>query len=57
MRTFQFSDAKSHKFWNIEVSGNSFTVTYGKIGTAGKTQTKSFPTAEKARAEADKLVA
>jgi len=57
MRTFQFSDAKSHKFWNIEVSGNSFTVTYGKIGTAGQTQTKSFPTAEKTRAEADKLVA
>jgi predicted DNA-binding WGR domain protein len=26
MRTFQFSDAKSHKFWNIEVSGSDFTV-------------------------------
>ena len=21
MQTFQYSDAKSHKFWNIEVSG------------------------------------
>jgi uncharacterized protein (TIGR02996 family) len=56
MRTFQFSDAKSHKFWNIEVSGNSFTVTYGKVGTSGQAQTKSFATAEKAQAEADKLV-
>jgi uncharacterized protein (TIGR02996 family) len=56
MRTFQFSDAKSHKFWTIDVSGASFTVTYGKIGTAGQTQTKTFPTAEKARAEAEKLV-
>lgn len=56
MRTFQFSDAKSHKFWNIDVSGSSFTVTYGKVGTAGQTQTKSFPTPEKAQAEADKLV-
>lgn len=56
MRTFQFSDAKSHKFWNIEVSGDSFTVTYGKVGTAGQTQTKSFATAEKAQAEADKLI-
>jgi uncharacterized protein (TIGR02996 family) len=56
MRSFQYSDAKSHKFWNIEVSGNSFTVTYGKIGSAGQTQTKTFPTAEKAQAEADKLV-
>src|SRR5689334_886069 len=57
MRTFQFSDAKSHKFWNIEVSGNSFTVTYGKIGAAGQTQKKTFATPQKAKAEADKLVA
>ncbi len=56
MRTFQFSDAKSHKFWTIDVSGSSFTVTYGKVGTTGQTQTKSFPTPEKAQAEADKLI-
>ena len=56
MRTFEFSDAKSHKFWSIAVEGNAFTVTYGKIGTAGQTQTKSFPTPDKAQAEADKLV-
>lgn len=56
MRTFQYSDAKSHKFWNIDVSGKSFTVTYGKINTAGQTQKKSFPSAEKAQAEADKLI-
>ena len=56
MRTFQYSDAKSHKFWNIEVSGKSFTVTYGKVGAAGQTQTKTFATPEKAQAEADKLI-
>jgi uncharacterized protein (TIGR02996 family) len=56
MRTFQYSDAKSHKFWNIEVSGNSFTVTYGKLGAAGQTQTKTFAGGEQARAEADKLI-
>src|SRR4051794_16458728 len=56
MRTFQYSDAKSHKFWNIEVSGKSFTVTYGKVGAAGQTQTKSFASADKAQAEADKLI-
>ena len=56
MRTFEFSDAKSHKFWNVAVDGASFTVTYGKIGTAGQSQTKTFPTPEKAQAEADKLV-
>lgn len=57
MRTFQYSDAKSHKFWNIEVTGDSFTVNYGKIGTTGQSQTKSFASTEKAQAEADKLVA
>ena len=56
MRSFTYSDAKSHKFWNIDVTGNSFTVTYGKIGSAGQTQTKTFPTAEKAQAEAEKLI-
>ncbi len=56
MRTFQFSDAKSHKFWTIDVHGSDFTVTYGKVGTAGQTQTKSFPSADNARAEADKLI-
>jgi len=56
MRTFQYSDAKSHKFWNIEVSGGSFTVTYGKVGAAGQTQTKKFASADKAQAEAEKLI-
>src|SRR5207253_2108348 len=47
---------KSHKFWNIELQGTSFTVTYGRIGAKGQTQTKTFPTEEKARQEHDKLV-
>ena len=51
MRTFQFSDAKSHKFWAIDVQGKSFTVTFGKVGTAGQSQTKTFATEEKAAAE------
>jgi len=57
MRTFEFSDGKSNKFWNIELSGTSFTVTYGRIGTAGQTQTKEFPSADKAKSAHDKLVA
>ncbi len=56
MRTFQYSDARSHKFWSIDVQGTSFTVTYGKVGTAGQVQTKSFASPEKAQAEADKLI-
>lgn len=38
------------------MSGSSFTVTYGKVGSAGQTQTKSFASAAKAQAEADKLI-
>src|SRR5262245_2842884 len=56
MRTFQLSDATSHKFWNIDVQGKSFTVTYGKIGTNGQLQTKTFKDAVTAQAEADKLI-
>src|SRR5258707_15085347 len=56
MQTFQYSDAKSHKFWNIDVSGKSFTVTYGKVGAAGQTQTRTFASGELAQAEADRLI-
>ena len=56
MRTFTYSDAKSHKFWNIELQGNAFTVTFGRIGTAGQMQTKEFADAAKAQKEHDKLV-
>jgi uncharacterized protein (TIGR02996 family) len=56
MRTFQLSDATSHKFWNIDVKDNTFTVTFGKIGTAGQVQTKAFKDAATAQAEADKLI-
>jgi uncharacterized protein (TIGR02996 family) len=57
MRKFEFTDATSHKFWNIDLQGSKFTVHYGRIGTAGQTQEKSFPSPEAARKEHDKLVA
>jgi uncharacterized protein (TIGR02996 family) len=57
MRTFVFTDEKSNKFWNIDLKGTCFTVTFGKVGTTGQTQTKDFPDAERARKAHDKLVA
>jgi predicted DNA-binding WGR domain protein len=42
MRRFKFRDDKSAKFWSIDLQGKSFTVRFGKIGTAGQTQTKDF---------------
>ncbi len=56
MRTFEMSDASSHKFWNIEVKDKSFTVTFGRIGTSGQSQTKTFKDTATAQAEADKLI-
>jgi predicted DNA-binding WGR domain protein len=56
MRRFEFKDARSYKFWEIEVEGTAFTVRYGKVGTDGVTQTKAYPTADKATVEADKKI-
>lgn len=56
MRTFEYTDAKSNKFWSIDLQGKQFTVTFGKIGTNGQTQTKAFDTAAKAEAAHDKLI-
>jgi predicted DNA-binding WGR domain protein len=57
MARYEFSDGKSSKFWEIELSATSFTVKFGRIGTAGQEQTKSFTSAELARKEHDRLVA
>lgn len=53
----EFQEGTSNKFWKIEVNGNTFTVTFGKVGTAGKSQQKNFDSPEEAQKEADKLVA
>ena len=56
MRRFELVDGKSSKFWEVSHEGTALTVRFGKIGTNGQTQTKSFPTSEKAKAEHDKLI-
>src|SRR5581483_500363 len=56
-REFHFQDGTSNKFWTIELGGNSFTVQFGRLGTAGQTQTKEFGSEAAARAAYDKLVA
>jgi len=55
-RELVYMDAKSSKFWNIELSGNSHTVTFGRIGTNGQSATKTFPTEEAARKDMEKLI-
>lgn len=57
VRRFEFSDAKSSKFWEVSVAGGAVTVTYGRIGTVGQTQTKDYGSDDVAQATADKQVA
>jgi uncharacterized protein (TIGR02996 family) len=57
MRTFVYTDDSSDKFWNIDLQGTRFYVTFGKTGTKGQTQLKEFPDADKARKAYDKLIA
>jgi predicted DNA-binding WGR domain protein len=46
----------SNKFWEVNVQGNQFTVHYGRIGSQGRTQTKTFATPAEAQAAADKAI-
>jgi len=55
-RYFELSDGKSHKFWEVSVDDSEVTVRYGRIGTNGRTQAKSFDDPSAATAHAEKLI-
>ncbi|MBU8898676.1 DUF4132 domain-containing protein [Corallococcus sp. M34] len=57
MARYEFTEGTSQKFWEITLQGASFTVRFGRQGTQGQTQEKSFASEDKARTEHDKLVA
>jgi predicted DNA-binding WGR domain protein len=57
MRRFEFSAGGSDKFWEITLEGNCFSVRYGRMGTEGQRQTKTFDNEQKAQKEHDKLIA
>ncbi|HEY4116960.1 MAG TPA: DUF4132 domain-containing protein [Byssovorax sp.] len=56
MRRFELVEGSSSKFWEVDAQGADLTVRFGRIGTQGQTQTKSFATDAKAALERDKLV-
>lgn len=56
MRRFEFAEGNSNKFWEIEQDGSDLNIRWGRIGTQGQSQTKSFADAAKAAAALDKLV-
>lgn len=55
-RRFELVEDGSSKFWEITVLGSTFTVRYGRIGSAGQTQKKDFVGEAQAAAAAAKLV-
>jgi DNA ligase-1 len=55
-RYFEFHDDKSDKFWEITVDDLDVTVRFGKVGTNGQSQVKSFADAAAAQKHASKLI-
>ncbi len=55
MPRYELKDDKSSKFWEIEVTGESYQVRYGRIGSDGQTSTKQFDSAAEAREAADRI--
>lgn len=53
----EYKEGSSKKFWEISATGKSVTVRFGRIGAAGQTQTKAFPTEAAAKHEMEKLIA
>lgn len=56
MRRFEFSEGSANKFWQIDLEASELRIAWGKIGTTGQSQNKSFASSAAAQAELDKLV-
>src|SRR5262249_53459043 len=56
-RRFEYKAGASSKFWEMTTAGSDVTVRYGRIGTTGQTQAKSFADGAAAQTHADKLIA
>ena len=55
-RYFEYRGDRSDKFWEITLNGRSYTARWGKIGSAGQSKTRTFPTAELAKEAANTLM-
>jgi len=56
LKKFEYSDSKSHKFWNIKHKGSTVTTNYGRIGTKGQTKVKELSDSATATKEFEKLI-
>ncbi len=55
-RRFEFVGGNSAKFWEIDCQGAAVTVRYGRLGTTGQAQSKSFPSPDAADHHTRKLI-
>jgi predicted DNA-binding WGR domain protein len=56
MRRFELVDGTSKKFWEVRQDGVELHIGWGKIGTAGQSQVKTFDDVAAATAAAEKLI-
>jgi predicted DNA-binding WGR domain protein len=56
VRRLERKDDHSDKFWEISANESLITIRWGRRGSQGQTQTRQFPTAERAQAELEKLI-
>ncbi|RSZ45749.1 MULTISPECIES: DUF4132 domain-containing protein [unclassified Variovorax] len=56
MRRFELIEGTASKFWEVEQADAELNIRWGRIGTAGQSQTKSFDDATKAATALTKLV-
>jgi len=54
---FEFTEGNSRKFWAVAQEGVSLTIRFGRIGTTGQVQTKTFADEPRAQREMAKLIA
>ncbi|QJE97133.1 DUF4011 domain-containing protein [Luteolibacter luteus] len=55
-RRFEFTEGNSRKFWAVAQEGASLVVRFGRIGTTGQVQTKTFADEPRAQREMNKLI-
>jgi predicted DNA-binding WGR domain protein len=55
-RRFEFCSGSSQKFWEISRQGSELMVRFGRIGTAGQSQTKTYPDSAAAAKHLENLI-
>ena len=50
------AEGSSHKFYEVVINDTQVTIRYGRIGDLGQIQTKTYPSPDKAKADATKKI-